>query len=72
METDTSSACCTYSGSIGWMIGSCFVMMGKGSGTGSGNGNTTFLGFLSSTKAEAACVASLIFFFFSLINFESP
>lgn len=54
------------------MIGSCFVMMGKGSGTGSGNGNTTFLGFLSSTKAEAACVASLIFFFFSLINFESP
>lgn len=61
----------TYSGSIGWMTGSCLVIMGMGSGTGSGKGNTTFLGFLRRINAEAACVANFIFFFLSLINFES-
>lgn len=62
----------TYSGSIGCMIGSCLVIIGMGNGTGSGKGKTTFLGFLRSTNADAACVASLIFFFFNLMNFESP
>lgn len=46
--------------------------MGKGRGTGSGNGKTIFFGFLSRKMAEAAWVASLIFFFFSLMNLESP